>query len=203
VKAFAGHKCTRSCGGCGFGDFIHESIIVLGIVVEQAQPADTGSVGQFDALLPAGMAPADMRGQFVIGVSGVKNQQVDALGQMQQLLIDGTGTDFDVCDVSDRTAVVFDAISSSAAGMKEWGRANFNARPQVERFASLKIAELHIGLPCFDLQRKQRRAHDLSDGALNTARRLQVAGPNPNRAVPCKERHEEWQTDDVIQMAMA
>ena len=94
------------------------------------------------------MAPADMRGQFVIGVSGVKNQQVDALGQMQQLLIDGTGTDFDVCDVSDRTAVVFDAISSSAARMKEWGRANFNARPQVERFASLKIAELHIGLPC-------------------------------------------------------
>ena len=44
----------------GFASCIHERIVVLGIVVEQAQPAGACGIGQPDALLPARMTPAEL-----------------------------------------------------------------------------------------------------------------------------------------------
>lgn len=66
------------------------------IVVEQAKLPGAGLIGEADDLLPAGMAPADMRRYFLVSISCVNNEGAGALGQHHGAFVERAVSQFDI-----------------------------------------------------------------------------------------------------------
>lgn len=75
-------------------------------------------------------------------------------------------------------------------------------RPGV-RLAGPKVAELRARAERLDLDWKQRRAHQPSHRAFYTGHGLKMACPQSDGAIGRKQRREERQADDVVDMEMA
>jgi hypothetical protein len=82
-------------------------------------------------------------------------------------------------------------------------RHNLDVWPGRQNVAGRKVVELDLALRRFDLNRKQRIAHQLSNCFLHPARGSQIAGPEAKPVSSYKRRHKERQANQMIDMAVA
>ena len=94
------------------------------------------------------------------------------------------------------------ALSTTCPWMIEGRGHHLDTWPGRQNGAGFKIVEFDLALRGFDLDRKQRIAHQLPDGLLYAASRFQVTGPQPQPVTLHKRGHEKRQTDQMIYMAV-
>src|SRR5579885_183703 len=157
---------------------------MVGIVVEDDEPADLGGIGDAHAFLPGRVAPVAVRGVFVVGIGGIVNHQVGALDEPHHVAVAPRRLVLGIGDVGDALAAVFDAVAGGAVGVVERGGADVDAGMRGQRVAGREIVEGELG-------------------GENADRRLQVAGPDAQPAARVVARGEKRQPDDVVEMRVA
>ena len=85
-------------------DLIEKGVIMVGIVVGQDQPLDSGALRAFDPLQVARVTPTAMVGQFLRCVLSVMEKKVGASTEVNDVRID-VGSMFDVTTEDDRLAI--------------------------------------------------------------------------------------------------
>ena len=160
-------------------------------------------IGKPDALLPARMAPADVRRQFLVGVGGVEDHERCILGQRQQRRIDRAIAQFDIGHIGDGLAAVLDPVADRAAGMIERCGSQGHAGPRIDHVAGAEVVEFELRVQRIDLQREERKAHQLAHRLLDAAGGLQAAGPDADELVLHEQRCEERQADHMVDVAVA
>ena len=98
--------------------------------------------------------------------------------------------------------VVFDAVAGRAAGVVERSRPQRDAGPGMQGVAGMEVAEFELSSQRFDLEREQRKAHQLAHRLLDAAGGLQIAGPDADDLAFDEHRREERQPDDVVDVAV-
>ena len=98
---------------------------------------------------------------------------------------------------------VLEPVAGRAAGMIERCGAHRDAGPGIDRVAGAEVVEFKFGLQRIDLERKERKAHQLSHRLLDAAGGLQVAGPDADDLILHEQRREERQADEMIDVAVA
>src|SRR5688572_11833739 len=96
---------------CGHTQGAQKNVVVIRVVVKDAQPLGSCRLAQPNPLLPGGVTPADLRRKLVVRVGAVVEHQVGALDQGEDVLIERTGAVLRVGHVAKRDTAMLDAVT--------------------------------------------------------------------------------------------
>ena len=86
----------------GGGDFVHDRIIVAGVVMEDDQRLGRGGIGEADALLPSGMAPFHEAREFFIREGRIVDEDIGVADEVDHVAVGLARYVLGVRDVADR-----------------------------------------------------------------------------------------------------
>ena len=174
------------------------------VVVEQQQALRLRAAGEGERVGQRRMAPADVMRVLVVGVLAVVQQQRGAAGQLVardplrlQLLEPAAHRRLVVGDVAERGVALADAVAERGAAVGDRGGAD---RGRADRpLAVRRLAKRHVTGQLAHLERRQRR-RDVAGDAVLERRVVGLRSPDHDLGAGPKQRREEHQPLDVIEV---
>jgi hypothetical protein len=98
-------------------ELFHKGIIVVRIMMKNGETPDVGRLAQTHGLVPRGMPPANLAGEFLFRIGAVVDDQIGTVDKLKNILVGFAGDMLRIGDITSRLALVLDPITCRAIRM--------------------------------------------------------------------------------------